>query len=246
MPDAAAAAAAKAEAAAAKAEAAASRVEEAAKRARLLVIVGFAIALIGAVLVFTLDDSGATLLDSVRWQPLGGVLLAAGALLMLGAVVGMMGGGGNSVNLDSIQTVGGLIAVVAALIAVTALTIYTLTELESTDGNTAVAVTSSAFGIISAVVGAYLGIKITADTNREATAGLRKVVDAEHDAEISKQAAAEARRKAARVQGQLAGISGEVDELGLDDETAAKLKAAAFHGGEEKPPEDPPPGAEDA
>lgn len=224
-----------AKAAAERAEKAANRVEEATKRVGVLVIIGFAIALLGAVLVFTLDDSEATLLDSVRWQPLGGVLLAAGALLMLGAVIGMIGGGGDGVSLDSIRTVGGLIAVVAALIAVTALTIYTLSQLDSSKENTVVGVTSSAFGIISAVVGAYLGIKITADSSRDA----KKMTEAQRDVEIAKQDAAQARQDADAAHGHV-DLATEIDQMEIKSEDAAKLKELLKRS-RRKPP-DPAPG----
>lgn len=148
-----------------------------------LFVTGGLLTVLGAILVFALKDPNEAI-GSVELQPLGGILMVAGILLIAVAGISLMGGGNgnggnNGVNLDNIRTVGGLVAVVAALIAVTALTIYTLAALDSSKENTVVGVTSSAFGIISAVTGAYLGIKITADTQREATNVLEKVADKE-------------------------------------------------------------------
>lgn len=67
-------------------------------------------------------------------------------------------------NAESIRSVGGLIAVVVAVIAVTALAIATMAFIDSAkDANAEIPLATAAFGVISALVGAYLGIKIGTD-----------------------------------------------------------------------------------
>jgi hypothetical protein len=151
--------------AAEKAEAAALRAEKAAGLARYAFVGGFLFALVGAVLAFALKESGASVLG-VSLKPFGGVLFAVGAVLIAGAAIGSTGNGGGASS-EGIRAVGGLIAVVVAITAVTALTIVAVT-LAGTKEDSMVAITSSALGIISAIAGAYLGIKITADTSRRA------------------------------------------------------------------------------
>jgi hypothetical protein len=143
---------------------------------RASAIGGGVAALVGASLVFALDDPEASLVG-VSLQPFGGVLLAAGVLLLAFAALGSVRGSGgartgsNGGEYESIRAIGGLLVVVAGIVAVTALTIITLTRLGSTDEDSMVAVTSSAFGIISAVIGAYLGIKISAESNEKWSPG---------------------------------------------------------------------------
>ena len=68
---------------------------------------------------------------------------------------------------ESIRSVGGLVAVVMGLLAITVLAIATMAFVDSNrDANTLIPLTTAAFGVISAVVGAYLGIKIGTDQNR--------------------------------------------------------------------------------
>jgi hypothetical protein len=50
-----------------------------------------------------------------------------------------------------------------------------------------VAITSSAFGIISTVVGAYLGIKISAETSRKAGEQAGRAVVAEQQRDVARQ-----------------------------------------------------------
>ena len=68
---------------------------------------------------------------------------------------------------ESIQSIGGLVAVVAGVFAITALAISTMAFIDSgKDANTMIPLTTAAFGVISAVVGAYLGIKIGTDQSK--------------------------------------------------------------------------------
>lgn len=68
---------------------------------------------------------------------------------------------------ESIQSVGGLVAVVVGVTSVTVLAIVTMAFVGSdNDANTLVPLSTAAFGVISAVVGAYLGIKIGTDQSK--------------------------------------------------------------------------------
>lgn len=165
------------------AEDAAKRAEAAAVRPRYWLIAGLSFALVGAVLAFALKDSDASVLG-VSLQPFGGVLFAAGALLIGGAAIVSMGSGNGGTSAEGIKSVGGLIAVVVGITAVTALTIVTLTQLKD-EKDSIVAVTSSAFGIISAVVGAYLGIKISSETTAKASDEAKHAAVAEHVANVA-------------------------------------------------------------
>lgn len=189
MDDAATQAVAKAEAATQEAEAAARKAEAAARRPSYLLGAGFMFALVGAVLAFALDDGDASVLG-VSLEPLGGVLFAAGALLIVGGAVGSFrlsgDDGGGAPDANSIKTIGGLLAVLGGITAVTALAIVTLAKLGSGNKESMVAVTSSAFGIISAVVGAYLGIKITADSASKTNQEAKNAAVAEHEANLAK------------------------------------------------------------
>jgi hypothetical protein len=169
--------------AAARAEEAAAKAEKAAVRGRYWLIAGLSFGLVGAVLAFALEESGASVLG-VSLRPLGGVLFAVGALLVAGAAIGSMGNG-SAASSEGIKAVGGLIAVVVAITAVTALTIVTVTLLDTGD-DSIVALTSSALGIISAIVGAYLGIKITADTSARATNEAKGAAIAGYAANVAK------------------------------------------------------------
>jgi hypothetical protein len=208
-----------------KAEEAVEKAEKAAARPKYWLLGGFLFALVGAVLAFALEDSDAAVLG-VRLQPFGGVLFATGALIIAAAAVGSIGDGkgGGGANAEGIKSIGGLIAVVVGITAVTALTIVTLTRLESKAS--AVAVTSSAFGIISAVVGAYLGIKISSDNAANA------------DEEVKKAALEEA-KKAAIAQhvahvtsSELKATREKTSDL-VSDQEAAEIKEARIQAGEE-------------
>jgi hypothetical protein len=177
---------------------------------------GLLLALVGAVLAFALKDSEASRLG-VSLQPLGGVLLAAGVLLVAAVAIGPAGSGG--ADAASIKSIGGLIAVVAGITAVTALAIVTLTELGSKNTDSIVAVTSSAFGIISAVVGAYLGIKISAETTEKASNEAK-------DAAVSKHVADDAKSK-------LDAVRRTASELNLTPEQEHALTTAEVKAGEE-------------
>ena len=70
-------------------------------------------------------------------------------------------------NAASIQSIGGLVAVVVGVTAITALAIATMAFVGSDkDANTLIPLSTAAFGVISAIVGAYLGIKIGTDQTK--------------------------------------------------------------------------------
>lgn len=186
-----------------------------------VVVAGLGLALIGAVLIFALEDQSATLLG-ISLQPLGGVLLATGVLLAGGCAIGtMQGGGGSDCSKGSgeggIKAIGGLIAVVSGITAVAVLAVVTLTRLPTTDKSSMVAITSSAFGVISAVVGAYLGIKVTADHAANATADAKDAAVSQHQAEVERQ--------------KLLAMTDKVEEVAPGQ--ADEVKAAGFKAGEE-------------
>jgi hypothetical protein len=65
---------------------------------------------------------------------------------------------------ESIRSIGGLVVVVIGVLAVTTLAIVTMALIRSgKDANSMIPLATTAFGVISAVVGAYLGIKIGTD-----------------------------------------------------------------------------------
>lgn len=68
---------------------------------------------------------------------------------------------------DSVQSVAGLVSVVVGVFCITALALATMAFIGSDhDGNVIVPLATAAFGVISAVVGAYLGIKIGTDQTK--------------------------------------------------------------------------------
>jgi hypothetical protein len=69
---------------------------------------------------------------------------------------------------ESIKMVGGLIAVIVGVGAITTLAIVTMALIDSgANANTIIPLSTAAFGVISAIVGAYLGIKIGTDQTKE-------------------------------------------------------------------------------
>jgi hypothetical protein len=143
-------------------------------------MLGATLAVAGGALAFALKDTGESFWI-FELQALGGVLLAAGVLLTCGMAVMAMGDGngdggpgqGNGPDHRTVKTLGGLIAVVVGVGAVALLAIVTITRSGENDG---VAIASSAFGVISALVGAYLGIKVSTDTNEKAAEQVEKSV----------------------------------------------------------------------
>jgi hypothetical protein len=99
-----------------------------------------------------------------------------------------------------------------------------------------VAITSSAFGVISAVVGAYLGIKVTAEHSTNVADSAKQVTQA------AEQQAETAEQQAQVANSTLQAVTSKVNELA--PETAAQVKAAGFEAGEAAArAADPPQGA---
>jgi hypothetical protein len=128
-------------------------------------------------------------------------------------------------NTESLKAIGGLIAVLFGILAVAVLSIVTITRLEADDKDSMVAVTTSAFGIISAVVGAYLGIKISAETNAKATdeAKHAAIVKHEGDAALQKSAVMSEKLDELAAENKLPGdVAEAVKEAGTEAEEAAR------------------------
>jgi hypothetical protein len=140
--------------------------------AKRAAITGLMLAVVGAILAFALK-SPHNAVAGIELQSLGAVLLATGGLLVAVAGVVVFGSGGSSPGspsggVDGLKTIGGLVAVVSAIIGVVALTIVTQSRLSTDKASSIVAIATAAFGVISAMVGAYLGIKVTADQSADA------------------------------------------------------------------------------
>jgi hypothetical protein len=87
-----------------------------------------------------------------------------------------------------LHTVAGLIAVIGGIVAVCVLSAITLTRLSgSNDKEAIVAITTTAFGIISAVVGAYLGIKVSSTAAESANVNARRTAAVSQAAHSSQQ-----------------------------------------------------------
>ncbi len=157
--------------------------------------VAFVFLLLGAILSFALRDSNTSVL-AFNGHSLGFVLLFTGAVLLVGGVVASIipsiGDGkangsetGSSVGTENLRAITGLVAVVAALTAVGALTVVTVTVLKAEENkDSIVAVTTSAFGIVSAVVTAFLGIKASANTSAKSDEKAERATYAQTRAEI--------------------------------------------------------------
>ena len=147
---------------------------------------GLLLAVIGAGLAFALQPGRA-----VNWTALGLIVLIAGVatLLSWGAVhlssaaksilpgrphqtaghqLAEEGPGARPPPRD--RGLSGLLAVVSGILAVVIIGVVTLALLRGgADNSSTVAIATSAFGVISAVVGAYLGVKIGAEQGQAAT-----------------------------------------------------------------------------
>jgi hypothetical protein len=145
---------------------------------------------IGGILVFGLepDESSAGPFDL---QAVGGVILAAafliGAMTAIAVAVKVceepgqddqadcenQKASGLQLDPENLRSITGLVAVVAAITAVATLTVVAINLLGGEKGQeSAVAVTTSAFGIVSTLVSAYLGIKATANASNKVNEAL--------------------------------------------------------------------------
>jgi hypothetical protein len=79
---------------------------------------------------------------------------------------------------DSIKSIGGLVSVVIGVLAITVLAIATMAFIDSgKDASTLVPLSTAAFGVISALVGAYLGIKIGTDQSKTIVEGASQAAE---------------------------------------------------------------------
>jgi uncharacterized membrane protein len=65
-------------------------------------------------------------------------------------------------------SIAGLLAVVAGLVVLAAVSMTAIVSLPAGNGQNVVAVATGSFGVIGTVVGAYFGVKLGADGRREA------------------------------------------------------------------------------
>jgi hypothetical protein len=92
-----------------------------------------------------------------------------------------------NITTEKLKAVGGLITVCFGIFAVMALSIFTIILLGSGNQQSVVAVSSSALGIISAMVGAYLGIKISSETNAKAGEEAKHAAVVKHEADAAQE-----------------------------------------------------------
>jgi hypothetical protein len=69
---------------------------------------------------------------------------------------------------DQAASIAGLLAVVAGLVVLAAVSMTAIVALPSGNGQNVVAIATGSFGVIGTVVGAYFGVKLGADGRREA------------------------------------------------------------------------------
>jgi hypothetical protein len=140
-----------------------------------LVGLGLLLAFVGAIGAFTLDGDR-TIFDAIQVEPLGFVLLAFGAVFLVwGAAQWWFYFGpkataktGAADRAKAVQSIGGLIAVVFGVGAVAAVTIIIVTSIAGLEETGVVSISTSAFGVISTVTGAFIGIKIGTDQTQDA------------------------------------------------------------------------------
>lgn len=212
------------------------------KAHRWLLAVGGLTTLVGAMLVFALDNHE-TKVIGLNLQSVGGVLLVAGLLLLIGLAIGSLGDGssggraattGSTTPSGGVPAIGGLIAVVSGTIIVGALAAFTMTRLGSGEKDSAIAVASAAFGVISAVIGAYLGIKVTSDHNTDAKNAVLAKNEAEtakEEAEAAKEEADSSKKEAAVAKSEIQVATSMVEEIAPDK--AGRVIRAATKAGEE-------------
>jgi hypothetical protein len=155
-------------------------------KGRTWVLIGAGVAaVIGAILAFALHNPDKAV-AGLNLDSLGLVLMTAALIVLAGWAVDLWwtasprrrqgpassptppsGGGGGIVDL--IRTVGGLIAVMIAIGAVVTVFIVAVSLNTDLKPESVVALATAGFGVISAVVGAYLGIKISSENNAAIT-----------------------------------------------------------------------------
>ncbi|HVY96177.1 MAG TPA: hypothetical protein VHA54_04375 [Solirubrobacterales bacterium] len=135
---------------------------------------------------------------------------------------------------DRVKAVGGLIAVCFGIFAVTVLSVFTIIWIGSGNRDSIVAVSSSALGIISAMVGAYLGIKISAETNAKASEEAKHAAVVKHEADAAQHKSSGMAEKLNALEAEnkvSAAIAEEVREAGTEAEEAARTAVPPVGGG---------------
>jgi hypothetical protein len=161
---------------------------------------------IGAALALALKNNTA-LWGAIRLRPLGWVLLGAGALVLIwelwstrqkkpsppsqptGTPPTSPTSDVVSTRSKAIQNVGGLIAVAIGVVGVAAIAIVLITTVGGLAKESIVAVATSAFGVISTVVGAFVGIKIGTDQAGKAAEHVDKAAEETANAKAAATAA---------------------------------------------------------
>lgn len=109
-------------------------------------------------------------------MPFGGILLVSGVVLLAAAAFVAPGFGrsrssgavdANRSTIEKLRAVAGLAAVGGGIAAVIVIGLVTVAQLEGRSSEI-VAIATAAFGVISALVGAYLGIRVTAEQSSQA------------------------------------------------------------------------------
>jgi hypothetical protein len=165
---------------------------------------GVVLCAVGAILAFTLKSDpawGEVELDALGLVTLvlGAVLLSATALAFVGVAPGRPATNGNNTSGSGsssegpIRALGSLLGVVVAITAVTVIGLVTITKFAGTDADkdSIVAIATSAFGVVSAIVAAFLGIKVTADQGAQIVSAKEdQVKTAQEDAQAAQNAVA--------------------------------------------------------
>lgn len=205
----------------------------------LVLASGLVLAISGAALAFALQPG-----RPPNWTALGLIILVSGVAVLtaLGAVAGrslfpsqveVTGEdekrcSGSRPAPQSDRALGGLLAVVSGILAVVIVGVVTLALLGNADTSSTVAVATSAFGVISTVVGAYLGVKIGAEQTQAAT---RTAEAAVNEATKTAGRAADAAREAKDAAGGAAKEAREAKETaGGAASEAREAKDAATNG----------------
>jgi len=135
---------------------------------------------------------------------------------------------------EKVRAITGLIAVVVGMATVAGVAVVAVILLGGGKEESVVAITTSALGIISASITAYLGIKATANTSKEASAA---VSEKSGEAAVAQHEAATAQREAAVKKSKVDRLNKEIDEREkkgqIEPEIADELRDASVQAEEE-------------
>jgi len=137
---------------------------------------------------------------------------------------------------DNVRAVTGLLVVFIGILAVVALAVVAVLRLGGEEKDSIVAVTTSALGIISAVVSSYLGIKATANMAAKTASAS---AESAGEAAIAQN---EARVKKSKVDGLNEEIEKQEKAGTMEPEVAEQLRDASVKAEEEARRTDPPSG----